>query len=125
VFRTYRRNVFGSISMSEAIMEPRSIATQAPAANETATEIEWITCRQCKNEIGVPHAMRERLIECPGCGLAVKPSETILFRPAARPPETPPPQLAPAAPLPSAPTTANQPAAPSVSLLQKADSVFN
>jgi hypothetical protein len=106
--------------LSEAIIEPRLIMAEPVAAKETARNIEWITCRACKGEIGVPTALREKLIACPGCGLGIRLSDSILFRPTAT--------LAPApAPNPSAPQSAvhRQPAKASVELLRYADVVLN
>ena len=113
--------------MSEAIIEPRLIIAEPEAAKETASDIEWITCRGCKGEIGVPFAMRERLIECPGCGMPHKLSETILFRPAT--PAAAAPEMtaleAVAWARAQIPVVGNQPAKASVALLRSADTAFN
>lgn len=94
---------------------------QGKQDNGRRSDVKWLRCQGCKGEIGIPFAMREKLVKCPGCGLPVNLSETILFRPAA-----------PAVPSPSAPSAPahqlnaqHQPARPSIELLRSADKVFN
>jgi len=114
------QDVRDDTSSLKEISHPSNDETGACSA--PTTEIEWIKCRGCKGEIGVPSALRERQIECPGCGLVHKLSETILFRPPAPAVTAPaPPPLAPT----RQPEPQNQPAMASVALLRNADVTLN
>ena len=68
--------------MSEAIVEARTAPSVAQMAEQPTKEVQWIACRACGGEIGVPPDFHENRVECPGCGLAVLLDQTVLFRPA-------------------------------------------
>lgn len=79
----------------------------APGAT-TAEACQWIKCRGCGGEVGIPAGWPENEVECPECGLTVQIKGKVLYRPPSAPP----------APL-TAPVLA--PRGPSLELIRKAD----